>query len=192
MPKCACNCGGDVTIYKGRPRRFIHGHNTIGTKIKRASLPPTVRFWRFVTPILDSDACWEWQGYRHYTGYGLIGAGGRNAAQLFAHRVAYEAQNGAIPEGYDVLHRCDNPPCVRGSHLFTGLHIDNMADMARKGRIPHGESHRDAKMTAEKVAEIRQLYAAGGTYKGIARAFGIVPTSVKKIVLRTSWKHILP
>ena len=29
---CECGCGGEVTIYKGKPRRFISGHNNRGKK----------------------------------------------------------------------------------------------------------------------------------------------------------------
>jgi hypothetical protein len=51
-----------------------------------------------------------------------------------AHRIAYELECGPVPEGMFVLHRCDNPPCVRVSHLFLGTRADNLADMRAKGR----------------------------------------------------------
>lgn len=35
----------------------------------------------------------------------------------YAHRLAYVAANGAIPQGYHVHHLCENKMCVNPSHL---------------------------------------------------------------------------
>ena len=102
--------------------------------------------------------CIEWEGYRHKDGYGRRSVGGKVRQ---AHRVAWEAVHGDIPEGHCVCHSCDNPPCVNVEHLFLGTHRDNMKDMNNKGRRagPAGETHHDAKLTDEQVWNVRRNYA---------------------------------
>lgn len=51
-----------------------------------------------------------------------------------SHRLSYEMHIGEIPSGMRVLHRCDNPPCIRPDHLFLGTDLDNVRDATSKGR----------------------------------------------------------
>jgi hypothetical protein len=92
-----------------------------------------------------------------------------------AHRVAWGLERGPIPEGLCVLHRCDNPPCVRVDHLFLGTVGDNNADRDAKGRhvALRGEEHGSAKLTEAQVAAIRELASADVPQALIAQAVGI-------------------
>lgn len=86
--------------------------------------------------------CWIWTAARDKNGYGKAHRARphpkRNAR---AHRISWELMHCPVPPGMLVLHRCDNPSCVRPSHLWLGTNQDNMADMARKGRQASGDRH---------------------------------------------------
>lgn len=89
------------------------------------------RFWAKVDQNGD---CWEWMASRLPRGYGLFTPHGRGS-RSYAHRTSWEIHFGPIPAGLWVLHHCDNPSCVRPSHLFLGTRADNMNDAANKSRL---------------------------------------------------------
>lgn len=91
-------------------------------------------FWaRIATASLDE--CWNWQGAVNDYGYGYLKIGPTGErVQLLAHRVAFAAYNDELPDGADLLHSCDNPPCCNPAHLRIGDQRTNLADMRAKGR----------------------------------------------------------
>lgn len=136
------------------------------------------RFW---SKVRIGDGCWEWAASIGSHGYGQMRFGGRPCT---AHRLAWMFERGPIPAGVHVLHRCDNPRCVRPGHLFVGTHADNMADMASKLR------HGTTKLTCALVCEIRTRADAGESFASIARRLSIGDSAVSKAVSRRTWRHV--
>lgn len=130
---------------------------------------------RFLAKVKKTSKCWIWIGGFSSKGYGSFWWKGR---PWKAHRVAYSIFKGRIPKGLFILHKCDNPACVRPKHLFAGTNQDNMDDMMRKGRYrPHGRGgmkgshHVFAKLSDKQVEEIRAI--EGMTQKEIAEIYGV-------------------
>lgn len=94
------------------------------------------------------SGCIEWSGFTDRDGYGQFGA---NRKKIATHRLAWEIANGPIPDGGQVLHRCDNPPCCNPAQLFIGTHADNMTDRLDKGRYLRPKCRRGHKRTTENT-----------------------------------------
>ncbi|MGY5129225.1 HNH endonuclease signature motif containing protein [Streptomyces nigrescens] len=70
---------------------------------------------RFLSKIVETPAgCWQWTGYLLPNGYAQFWRGGQ---KLYAHRVAYEAVRGPIPDGLVIDHLCRNRGCANPDHL---------------------------------------------------------------------------
>jgi len=156
------------------------------------SKPVEDRFW---LKVKRTESCWIWIGSLDGRGYGQIMTNPKGNKREIASRVSWQIHFGEIPAGMDVLHRCDNPPCVRPDHLFTGTARDNALDMVIKkrnvSRPPRGECVNTAKLTAIAVIKLRSDHTTGGfTYVDLGRKYGITPVSARRIVLRRSWRHV--
>lgn len=93
------------------------------------------RFWRKVdkrgqVPQLQPalGPCWEWMGTRTDRGYGVFKINGHNRR---AHRVLWEDNCGALNNGIELDHLCQNRGCVRPSHLEPVTHSEHMSRSAR-------------------------------------------------------------
>jgi len=105
----------------------------------RKTVPPAQRFW----PKIDTSPsrgpngeCHEWTAGRNKKGYGAFYPA--KGQQRTAHSYAWELRHGPIPDGLEVCHHCDNPPCCRDEHHFLGTRKDNLQDCIRKGRFKGG------------------------------------------------------
>ncbi len=163
--------------------------------------PPTAlhasargRFFAKVGGVDDDTSCWLWTGARKtragVPSYGNLCIDGRT---ITAHRVAYEMATGhSIPKQTEVLHRCDNPGCVRPSHLRLGTHAENMAEMAERKRATKlkGEAHGNAKMTEADARAVVAAHDAGELHADIAARLRVSVDAVSSIAYGYCWKHI--
>jgi hypothetical protein len=72
------------------------------------------RFFSYIEPAGQWDACWVWMNRKAAGGYGSFWIGKKT---YLAHRWAYEFMRVEIPEGLALDHLCCNPPCVNPWHL---------------------------------------------------------------------------
>ena len=103
-------------------------------------------------------------------GYGVITV---DAKVERAHRVAFFLAEGRWPEC--ALHKCDNPPCVRRSHLFEGDRTDNHLDKVAKGRLYR-------KLDDAGIQAVLGLKGEGWTQAAIAEHLGVSDSLVSYVV----------
>jgi hypothetical protein len=101
------------------------------------------------------------------------------------HRAVWVEENGPIPVGVQILHRCDTSNCCRLSHLYAGGYAENAEDCSSRGRRSSGKV-----VTRAMVLIIREAHADGLSINRLAREVGLSPASISCIVKRQTWKHV--
>jgi hypothetical protein len=168
------------------------------------------KFWQKVAVGSESE-CWLWKGALYDTGYGKFFLQDSDGTwdKFRAHRVSYFIIHGEDPAEYQVIHRCDNPPCVNPAHLRKATNYDNVQDMIAKGRNPHGDKHwarrmpdrvlrggrnGAAKLTEAVVRAIRSRWDNRekepiSMYR-LSKEYQISASHVKNIIDRIAWAHV--
>lgn len=138
-----------------------------------------------------NTGCWLYTGALDRRGYGRI-RNGPGSASMLPHRLMYELVTGVKPEGLEVCHRCDNPPCCNPDHLFAGTHAENMKDSARKNRTRRGERVKAsrAKLSVSDVVAIRAALRGGTSRTALAATYGVTRPAIRAIHLNHSWRYL--
>lgn len=142
------------------------------------------RFWAKVdkAPGFGPNGdCWEWTARLDGRGYGEIKVAGKYKK---AHRLALFGMSNLDNELF-ACHRCDNPQCVRPSHLFPGEPVDNVRDMHNKGRAR--QCGRQRKLSAAQVREIRRTQISHN--KGAAK-YGVSSFTIAGVRKGTLYKDV--
>ncbi len=136
-----------------------------------------------------NTGCWLWTAGAATFGYGVLSVNGKT---VNTHRLAYEAIHGeGSAKGWEIRHRCDNPPCVNPDHLLRGTHKDNMDDIMRRKRHnpPYGERSNSNVLTAEIVMALRER-AEHVHISQVVREFGVPFAAGRFAIIGTTWKHL--
>lgn len=110
--------------------------------------------------------------------------------RMSAHRAAYIAVNGPIPDGLMVRHKCDRKNCVEPTHLEVGTGAQNERDKRRQGRRVTrnaGEANASAHLTRADVVALRREARTGASIRDIAAARGLPYSRVRSAVRGQTW-----
>ena len=148
------------------------------------SISPDVSKRRIYAKTRAEGDCLVWTGHTDKGGYGQFGSR-RHYGTTRVHRRIWEIEVGPIPDGLFVCHHCDNPPCIKISHLFLGTPSANTVDMVRKGRhglVGLGRRHA-AKLSLDQIAEIAKRKRAGEDARRLATEFGVSTRHVFRVAM---------
>jgi hypothetical protein len=113
--------------------------------------------------------CCIWRGATNSDGYGVRRVGDQ---VRYVHALAWEAENGPVPEGHELDHLCTNRACYRVDHLQVVTHAVN----CRRGR--------SAKLNPEQAAEIR---ASSEPIRALAEQYGVHNSTISRVRTGTHW-----
>jgi len=103
------------------------------------------------------------------------------------HTLVAEAFIGRRPQSQEVCHGPKGQRDNSVGNLRYGTHSENLKDRDKDGTTPRGESHPNAKMTANKVKTIRE---SSDTQRVLAKRFGISQAQISTIVRCENWSHV--
>lgn len=134
--------------------------------------------------VAEESGCIRFTGHLDGEGYGRIMVA---RVKYMAHRLSYSINNGPIPDGYVVRHKCDNPSCINPEHLEVGTQADNIADKVSRGRQARGSGVGRAILTEEAVREIR---SSPLKVSELSTLYGVSVVSIRNILRRKTWQHV--
>lgn len=133
--------------------------------------------------------CIVWTRGRFTKGYGSFKVGTKSH---YAHRYAWESAHGAIPDGLQVMHACDNRVCCNVEHLSLGTVAENNADRDAKGRQARGERCATARLTTTDVRTIRATHNPNSRSSArlLSSRFEVSVGTIRDILHRRTWRHL--
>jgi hypothetical protein len=135
----------------------------------------------------NGQECLIWP-YNTARGYGYSHIDGKYAS---VSRHMCIQRNGPPPtDKHESAHVCGNGHlgCVNPAHLEWKTSLENKVDQLRHGTRQRGEQRPMAKLTTDRVKEIRRRYAPGEiTYEQLAQEYGVTREAIYSVVKKRTW-----
>ena len=113
---------------------------------------------------------------------------GQEKVLRFIHVIVCEAFCGPRSEGMECCHRDGNPSNNRAENLYWGSRLENARDMVAHERIQWGELSWTAKLTEQKVREIRAAdTSTRGSKKMLAEKYGVTAETIRSVINYETW-----
>jgi endogenous inhibitor of DNA gyrase (YacG/DUF329 family) len=171
------------TWVKGNPLKFKWETATEEEQMERLKI-------NYYNLVIKNDGCWGWKGNTNSRrGYGRVTFKSKSKS-ISAHRASWLIHRGRVPEGMNVLHKCDNKMCTNPDHLFLGTAYENVRDMVYKNRQARGENSARSKLKENEVIDIKKMLAEGIKRGEIASKYGVTPEAISAIKTGKNWKHV--
>lgn len=114
-------CPSPVLARKRCQRHYYYWSRYERNGLERPT--PESRFW---SKVEKTDTCWLWTAADDGHGYGAVNIYG---SVRKAYRVAWEWENGPVPEGKKLDHKCRVKACVNPAHLHVVTNKQNMENV---------------------------------------------------------------
>ena len=141
------------------------------------------RFW---SKVSKGPGCWEWNSAKLASGYGLFSIDGK---RHYGHRLVYSMRSSTIPKGMYVCHSCDNPSCVRPSHLFLGTPAQNQQDSKNKNRLNRAFGVRSGRSKLSEF-DIKRIRSDTRSHIRISKDYPVERSTISYIKRGETWKHV--
>lgn len=146
-------------------------------------------FYRDVLLSYEGNDCRFWPYGKTKGGYGIISLRGKRGT---VSRFLCEDIYGPPPTPeHEAAHSCGKGHlgCATKRHLSWKTPAENQADRIAHGTDGRGERHSQAKLTEEKVIEIRSR-SHNETHASIAEDYGVSRRTISEICARRTWSWL--
>lgn len=191
----ALTCSIPGCTKRPRSRSWCHAHyvrwrrhgDPLGGRRTMTGEPE--RYFREVVLTYEGDECLIWPFTKGGGGYGNIWLNGRN--NIVSRLVCIETNGQPPTPEHEAAHSCGKGylACVTKRHLSWKTPTGNQADRLIHGTHIRGERNCNAKLTEDKVREIRELRGKM-LRREIAEMFGVGSTSVRNIFSGKTWEWL--